>query len=118
MINNKDQEGIRLLIDTSPNQGYCASQSMHFYGYKLHAVCSFEGIFHSLDLTKASVHDIKYLEDVKHQINDFVLVGDKGYLSSKVQLDLFEGANIELSTPKRKNQLDYIYNIRSLLIKQ
>lgn len=93
--------------ETSPNQGYCASQSMYFYGYKLHAVCSFEGVFHSIDLTKASVHDIRYLEDVKHQMNDCVIIGDKGYLSSKIQLDLFESANIELSTPKRKNQLDY-----------
>lgn len=80
---------------------------MHFYEYKLHAICSFEGVFHSIDLTKASVHDIKYLEDVKCQINDCVLIGDKGYLSSSVQLDLFESANIELSTLERKNQLDY-----------
>lgn len=90
--------------DTSPNRGYCASQSMSFYGYKLHAVCSFEGVFHSIDLTKASVHDIHYLQDIKHQLNDCILIGDKGYLSSEIQLDLFETANIKLNTPKRKNQ--------------
>ncbi len=49
----------------SPNRGYCPSQSMSFYGYKLHAVCSFDGVFHSIDLTKTSVHDIHYLQDVK-----------------------------------------------------
>lgn len=27
-------------IQTSPNDGYCSSQQMHSYGYKLHAVCS------------------------------------------------------------------------------
>ena len=28
-----------------PNKGFCASQNLHFYGYKLHAVCSIEGVF-------------------------------------------------------------------------
>lgn len=28
-----------------PNRGFCASQQMHFYGYKLHAVCSVKGVF-------------------------------------------------------------------------
>jgi len=28
-----------------PNRGFCASQQMSFYGYKLHAVCSLSGFF-------------------------------------------------------------------------
>ena len=28
-----------------PNKGNCALQNLHFYGYKLHAVCSIEGVF-------------------------------------------------------------------------
>lgn len=36
-----------------------------------------------------------------------MLIGDKGYLSSEIQLNLFETANIKLDTPKRKNQKDY-----------
>ena len=49
-----------------PNKGYyCASQNLHFYGYKLHAVCSIEGVFQSFDLSPASVHDIHYLIDIK-----------------------------------------------------
>ncbi|GGE06763.1 transposase [Psychroflexus salis] len=90
-----------------PNKGFCASQNLHFYGYKLHAVCSIEGVFQSFDLSPASVHDIHYLKDIKLQISDCVLLGDKGYLSQKVQVDLFTQASIELETPKRKNQKDY-----------
>jgi Transposase DDE domain. len=48
-----------------PNRGFCASQQMHFYGYKLHAVCSVNGVFQSVDLSPASVHDIHYLKDIK-----------------------------------------------------
>lgn len=95
-------------FNTAPAKGYCASQASWYYGYKLHGVCSVSGVFHSLDITKANVHDIQMLKDVKHQISDCVLLGDKGYLSSSQQLDLFETANIKLETPMRKNQKEYV----------
>ena len=90
-----------------PNKGFCASQNLHFYGYKLHAVCSISSVFQSFDISPASVHDIHYLQDIKLQMSDCVLLGDKGYLSQTIQLDLFNEVNIELETPKRKNQKDY-----------
>jgi len=90
-----------------PDRGFCASQKMSFYGYKLHAVCSVKGVFQSIELSAASVHDIHYLKDIQHQMSDCILIGDKGYLSESVQLNLFETANIRLDTPKRKNQKHY-----------
>lgn len=90
-----------------PNKGFCASQNLQFYGYKLHAVCSINGVFQSFDLSPASIHDIHYLQDIKQQLTDCVLLGDKGYLSQTIQLDLFNEVKIELETPMRKNQTDY-----------
>lgn len=94
-------------FQTSPNKGFCASQNMNYYGYKLHVVCSVNGVISSFDLSKASVHDIHYLKDIKSQLSDCVLLADKGYLSATQQLDLFEIANIKLETPMRKNQNNY-----------
>jgi hypothetical protein len=82
--------------ETAPSIGYCAAQKTYYYGYKLHAVTTLNGVFKSFDMTQAAVHDIHYLQDVKEQLNDTVLIGDKGYLSSRVQLDLFTMANIHL----------------------
>lgn len=90
-----------------PDKGYCAAQSINYYGYKLHAVCSVDGVFQSIDLSPASVHDINYLKDVKMQIRDCTLIGDRGYLSAEIQLNLFESCNIRLNTPMRKNQKKY-----------
>ncbi len=90
-----------------PDRGYCASQSSNYYGYKLHAVCSISGVFQSIDLSPASVHDIHYLEDIRNQISDCVLIADKGYLSTEIQLNLFETCNIKLNTPMRKNQKNF-----------
>lgn len=93
---------------SQPSKGYCAAQGSTYYGYKLHAVCSVKGVFQSIDLSPASVHDIHYLKDIKTQINDCTLIGDKGYLSAEVQLNLFESCNIKLSTPMRKNQYNHV----------
>ncbi len=90
-----------------PDKGYCAAQSSNYYGYKLHAVCSVNGVFQSIDLSPASVHDINYLKDIKMQISDCTLIGDRGYLSTQIQLNLFETCNIALNTPMRRNQKDY-----------
>ena len=92
---------------SAPNRGFCASQNMHYYGYKIHAVCSIEGVFKSFDISKASVHDIHYLKDIKNQFKDCVILGDKGYLSADYQLDLFETKQIKLEVPMRKNQHNY-----------
>lgn len=75
---------------SAPDKGFCASQQAYHYGYKLHVVCSLDGVIRSFDLSKASVHDIHYLKDVKELYQDCVLLGDRGYLSTDYQLDLFE----------------------------
>ncbi len=90
-----------------PDKGYCASQDSKYYGYKLHAVCSVKGVFQSIDLSPASVHDIHYLKDIKTQMNNCTLIADKGYLSAEIQLNLFETCEIKLTTPMRKNQKNY-----------
>ncbi len=75
---------------SSPDKGCYASQKMYYYGYKLHAICSIDGVFKSFDISKASVYDIHYLKDIKTQFNKCVILGDKAYLSADYQLDLFE----------------------------
>lgn len=94
-------------IESIPDKGYCASQRTNYYGYKLHAICSVRGVFKSLDISPAFVHDVNYLKDIKYQIKDCTLIGDRGYLSSEIQLNLFETYNIKLNTPMRTNQYKY-----------
>lgn len=94
-------------FESAPSKGFCASQNNWFFGYKLHGVCSVSGIFHSLDITKAEVHDVHFLKNIKQQMSDCVLLGDRGYLSESIQLDLFQTVKVKLETPKRTNQKDY-----------
>ena len=94
-------------FEDAPDKGYSAVTKSYYYGYKLHLVTSVKGVFHSMDLTKASVHDVSYLKEVECSgLSNATLVGDKGYLSKQVQTDLFTQCNIKLETPKRSNQKD------------
>ena len=91
----------------APSFGYCAAQDTYYYGYKLHALCGLRGVIHSYDLSKASVHDKHYLQDLKYEYHRCTFLGDKGYLSASVQLDLFETSEIRLEVPYRLNQKDW-----------
>ncbi|MFC2137716.1 IS982 family transposase [Bacteroidota bacterium] len=90
---------------SAPDKGYSAVNKSYYYGYKLHLVTSFRGIFQSMDLTKASVHDVQYLSELKYSgLNNCTLLADKGYLSKPYQIDLFNSCLIKLETPNRHNQ--------------
>ena len=94
-------------LEAAPDRGYCASQGMHYYGYKLHAVCGIRGVIHSYDMTAASVHDLHYLNDESREYHDCMMLGDKGYLSAEIKQNLFDAANITLEVPYRLNQKNW-----------
>ncbi len=94
--------------EASPDYGYCAAHNVHYFGYKIHAVCTPQGIIKTFDISKASMHDIHYLNDLKPLLHHYVLVGDKGYLSRHWQHDLFHAAAVRLETPMRRNQTDFM----------
>lgn len=86
--------------------GYCVSQGNYFFGYKLHVPYGLSGVIHSYDFSKASVHDINYLNDIKPLYYDCSIFRDEGNIGAEVQLDLFETADIRLECPYRLNQKD------------
>ena len=90
-----------------PSFGYCASQQQTYYGYKLHAIVSPEGVIEQYDLSPAHQHDIGFLQDAALQLPPCQLIGDKAYLSADMQQDLWQNNRIALHTPKRRNQKDY-----------
>ncbi len=40
-------------------------------------------------------------------MSEYVLLGDRSYLSESIQLDLFQTVKVKLEIPKRTNQKDY-----------
>jgi outer membrane phospholipase A len=89
-----------------PDFGYCAAQKKHYFGYKLHLVCDENAVVHSFDFTPANIHDVNYLKDVKYNLKNCVLIGDRAYISAYYQRDLFNLSQIKLSVPMRSNSLN------------
>ena len=92
---------------TAPAYGYCAAQKMTYYGYKLHAITTVNGVITHFDLSKANVADIHYLQDISAYYPGARLLGDRAYLSDPLQRELFETNRLLLETPKRRNQKNY-----------
>lgn len=90
-----------------PNFGFCASQKMYYHGFKIHAICGLTEVVHDFQISPASVHDIHYLRVLPENLQDCDLIGDRGYISKQLQVDLFQTSNIRLQVPYRCNQKDY-----------
>lgn len=75
-------------FEIAPSKGFFCFTSW-FYCYKLQGFCSVTGVFYSLD-NNAEVHDVNFKKNIKQQMSDCMLLGDKGYLSEAIQLDIQE----------------------------
>jgi len=94
-------------FQTAPDKSFVRLKTLGFMDTNYTGFVLFLVFFQSIDITKASVHDVHLLKDFKYQMSDYVLLGYRGYLSSTLQLDLFKTANIKLETPMRINQIGY-----------
>ena len=66
----------------APDFGYCASQKTYSFGYKQRALCRLTGVVHSYDLSKASIPDLDYMNDVKLSYHDCSIYGDKACIGA------------------------------------
>lgn len=94
-------------ISRAKRSNICATDKIKpDFGYKLHLVCDENAIVHSFDFMPASMHDVNYLKDVKYNLQNCELIGDRGYISADYQQDLFSYNQIKLSVPMRSNSLN------------
>lgn len=109
IVKNSREKGYKICkenLTTAPRKGYSAVDRKYYIGYKLHLITNQYGVFQDMQITPANVHDIQFLKqiDPEQYMEGKVLVGDRGYISSKVQTDLFNDYKIELKVPYRRNQ--------------
>jgi len=84
--------------------GYCASQKMAYYGFKLHHQITDQALPMGYVVTEASCHDRTAAETVMAQLPHPYTLGDKGYVSQDLQKKLYDEYKITFWTPVRKNQ--------------
>lgn len=84
--------------------GYCAAKREKFFGWRLHMICTAEGIPVSFDLLPAALHDLTPLHELAFALPAGAsLFGDKGYLSQADKQTLLQETGVRLVTPQRSN---------------
>jgi hypothetical protein len=82
--------------------GYCAAKKERYYGFKGSFQISDSGFIISYVISKASVHDIRVVEELLEQSPHSIVLGDKGYVGEKLRHSL-DQQGIQLLSLKRAN---------------
>ncbi len=84
--------------------GYCAAKKQTYYGLRLLAVTTLDGIIVDWDLFAANTDERDGAQELLKNRRSLSVLGDKGFLDQTRQAFLLEEQDLLLLTPKRKNQ--------------
>lgn len=99
--------------------GVCASKKLTYYGYKVHALCTTNGFIADFILTPANVDDREAVWELVESYNRHIwMIGDKGYISTRLAVDLQNEKGISLVYMKKDNAKDqYPKGFRQFIFK-
>ncbi len=86
--------------------GYCASKKETFYGFRLLALTTLDGIVVAWDLFAANLDEREAAQYLLDKCRTLSVLGDKGFLDRERQAILEEDRGLLLLTPRRKNQTE------------
>ena len=84
--------------------GYCAAKHEKFFGWRLHLVCTPEGIPVSFDLLPAAHQDLTPVHELTATLPPGAAVfADKGYISDPDAASILAATGVRLVSARRKN---------------
>lgn len=84
--------------------GYCAAKREKFFGWRLHLICTADGIPVSFDLLPAAEHDLTPIHELTVSLPaEATVFGDKGYISAADAQTILEETGVRLVSIRRKN---------------
>ena len=88
----------------SASYGYCSSRKMKYFGYKLVAVCTLEGIPIVYELVPANTDERLAAESILYALRGCNIYADKGFIGEDWQEKIFRHTRNRVFTAKRDNQ--------------
>jgi hypothetical protein len=84
--------------------GYCAAKREKFFGFRLHLICTPEGMPVSFAIVAGGYHDLTPLHELTFALPAGASVfGDKGYNSAPDEATIFDEIGVRLIPIRRKN---------------
>jgi len=85
--------------------GYCVAKREKFFGWRLHLICTADGVPVAFDLLPASEHDLTPIHELTVSLPPGAAVfGDKGYIAAN-DARIFEACGVRLVSRRRQNML-------------
>jgi len=88
----------------SASYGYCPSRNLKYFGYKLVAITTCSGIPVIYELVPAHTDEREAAEAVIAYLRGCQIIGDKGFIGSAWQAQVYAWTHNQIWTPKRCNQ--------------
>lgn len=84
--------------------GYCAAKREKYFGWKLHLICTPDGLLITFELSPAALHDLTPLHELAFLLpTGAFLLGDKGYISQADEDTLLAQTQVQLVPQHRQN---------------
>lgn len=84
--------------------GYCAAKKEKFFGWRLHLICTPEGVPVSFDLLPASEQDLTPIHELTANLPEGATVfADKGYVSDPDAATIFADVGVRFVAIRRRN---------------
>lgn len=87
------------------NYGVCASRNLKYFGFKLVALTTLDGIPVVYELVPANTDERQAAEEVLDHVRNVNIFGDKGFVGEEWQFDQEDWQGNHIWTAKRANQL-------------
>jgi len=88
----------------SASYGHSVSRNMKYFGYKLVAITTLDGIPVVYELVPAHTDERAAAETVLYNLSGCDILGDKGFVGHRWQTKIYERTGNRIWTPKRRNQ--------------
>src|SRR5215210_2047148 len=84
--------------------GYCAAKKERFFGWRLHLICTPEGLPVAFDILPAAHHDLTPIHELTVELPTGACVyADKGYIDLKGAVSILRETGVRLIAIRRKN---------------
>ncbi len=84
--------------------GYCAAKREKFFGWRLHLICTPEGIPVSFTMLPAGYHDLTPIHELTYCLpSGSSVYGDKGYISQPDADSIYAETGVRLVSIRRRN---------------
>lgn len=84
--------------------GYCAAKKEKFFGWRLHLICTPDGLPVRFDILPASEHDLTPVHELTAELMaDTRVLGDKAYISADDAQSITDAVGVSLIAKRRKN---------------